>query len=85
MLGSAACGKVDELLYYGREGLYVLEPPTGETPYELPVSPTTVTHFCKPSAAATRLIRSNTVITITEYRRSFTYQNNQHKNKLKQT
>lgn len=66
MLGSTACGKVDEMLYQGREGLYVLRTPTRETPHELPVSPITVTHFRKPSAAATRLIRSTTLITIRE-------------------
>lgn len=73
MLGSTACGKVDEMLYQGLEGLYVLRLPTRETPHELPSSPTTVTHYRKPSAAATRLIRSTTVITITENRRRCTY------------
>lgn len=84
MLDAPASGNVDEMLCQGSEGLYVLRLPTRDTPYELPVSPTTVTHFRKPSAAATRLIRSITVITTTEYR-AHTHQNDQPKLKLKQS
>lgn len=69
MLDSPASGNIDEVLCQGSGGLYVLRVPTSHAPYELSVSPTTVTHFRKPSAAATRLIRSllSLLLRSTEY------------------